>query len=563
MQELKDLFIFLDTKQLGNMYFGSPKETPMKATLQLRNDSQKEIGEIVVSIDLFDVKNKSIVFSQKYNFTGLLSKETAYCEVDFSEIKIYGVFEATVRAANGENEAVYKTKIARVVEAEKQDDFLAINTHIAAHAGEIMDKGVELVKKAGCGWILDDLQWWQCETEKGNFHIPETYRIFAEKCKEAGLRVRYNMDDRGIQNIYDDADTWHSITDEQLKHFTEYCAKVAREFKGLGYAYEICSEWDHQCKARKCESTHTPEAYAKIIKASSRAIKAEDPDATILSVGNARCNVKWVRRALEAGAGDAIDALAIHPYHYYLFPVSPAYTCTQSWMNTLDQFNAYEELSQEYCGGIPIWNTESGWSSCEENVDGCTEIQQAAYTLQLYLLSKCAKLVNKMTIYKLSDGGYNTKDYEQMLGIVGCSNKDGENGVDHLVKPAYCVMPVAANLLSDIEFEKQVCIHDNLVIYQYRNSNGKYVTAFFTLEDLCGEVSINSSEFTEKDIAYDMFSNKIKPKQDGDKVNFFACDYPIMLFTDKPIENFEFGNLQNVKEIPENITDLFAFIQFY
>lgn len=85
---------------------------------------------------------------------------------------------------------------------------------------------------------------------------------------------------------------------------------------------------------------------------------------------------------------------------------------------TFDQFEAYEELSNEYCGGMPIWNTESGWSSCCDNVDGCTEIQYAAYTLQLYLLSKCAKLVEKMNIYKLSDGGHNTKDYEQMLGIV-------------------------------------------------------------------------------------------------------------------------------------------------
>jgi len=560
MQELKDLFIFLNTKQLGNMYFGSPKETPMKATLQVRNDCGENIEELKISIEAFDIKNRAKVFFEEYTIALLSSKEISYYEVDFSKIKIYGVFEVTVKAVNSEKEAVYKTKIARVVEAEKQDDFLAINTHIAAHAGEIMDKGVELVKKAGCGWILDDLQWWQCETEKGNFHIPETYRIFAEKCKEAGLRVRYNMDDRGIQNIYDDADTWHSITDEQLKHFTEYCAKVAREFKGLGYAYEICSEWDHQCKARKCESTHTPEAYAKIIKASSRAIKAEDPDATILSVGNARCNVKWVRRALEAGAGDAIDALAIHPYHYYLFPVSPAYTCTQSWMNTLDQFKAYEELSREYCGGIPIWNTESGWSSCEENVDGCTEIQQAAYTLQLYLLSKCAKLVNKMTIYKLSDGGHNTKDYEQMLGIVGVATPQFEGDVDHLVKPAYCVMPVAANLLSDIEFEKQVCIHDNLVIYQYRNSKGKYLTAFFTLEELCGDVSVSCSEFTENDVAYDMFSNKIKPKLQDGKMVFFASDYPVMLFTDKPIVDISFGNLQNVKDIPENITDLFAII---
>ena len=62
MQDSKDLFIFLDTKMLGNMYFGVPKATPMKAELQVRNDSSEIIKELRLSVKAIDMKSKSDIF---------------------------------------------------------------------------------------------------------------------------------------------------------------------------------------------------------------------------------------------------------------------------------------------------------------------------------------------------------------------------------------------------------------------------------------------------------------------------------------------------------------------
>jgi len=558
MLSLDKLFVFLDTEQLGNMYFGNPKITPMKATLKVRNDSEAIFDELRISINVADFRSNIELFFEEYILTNIDAGEMSCCEVDFSEINIYGTFDVKITIKGETASAVSHTKIARVPVAERQIDYLAINTHIAAHAGEGQDIGIDLVKKAGCGWIMEDMLWCQCEHEKGVFNIPEDHKIFAEKCKEAGLKIRFNMDARGPQAFY--AEGSHPVKDVQIEQFARYCTEVAKQFKGYNCAYEICSEWDHQCKAQKSETENSPEAYSKLLQASYKAIKAVEPEAMVMHAGSCRCNSKWMKRMLEAGGAGYTDALVIHPYPYHLFQISPAYTCTQTWMSILDMFNEYERLSNKYCGGIPVWNTESGWSTCTEFVNGCTEILQAAYTLQLYLVSKCNKLMDKMNLYMLSDGGKDLANYEHMLGLVGVGRKDREDDVPYLVKPAYCTLPVMANLLWDIEFVKSFEINDYLSIYQYRNSNGKYVTAFFTMEGIFCELSVDIDVFTNKDSAYDMYSNKMKPVVKEDRVVFPASDYPIMLFTDKPVEDFGIGNMQNMKDIPENITDLFAII---
>ena len=560
MDNLNDLFVFLDTNQLGNMYFGKPKQTPMRAVLKIRNDDSAMLSKLLIYVDVTDIKSKGKLFGKEYMLTGVAPKEQYCIDVDFSDINIYGTFDVTIKI-NGETaEAVSHTKIARVPIAERQLDFLAINTHIAAHAGEGQDIGIDLVKKAGCGWIMEDMLWCQCEHEKGVFNIPEDQKIFAKKCDEAGLKIRFNMDARGPQAFY--AEGSHPVKDVQIEQFARYCTEVAKEFKGRGCAYEICSEWDHQCKAQKSETENSPEAYARLLQASYKAIKAVDPDAMVLHAGTCRCNVKWMKRMLEAGGAGYTDALAIHPYPYHLFQISPAYTCTQTWMSILDMYNEYERLSNKYCGGIPVWNTESGWSTCTEFVNGCTEILQAAYTLQMYIVSKVNKLVEKLNFYVLTDCGKDLAEYEHMIGLLGTPGKREEDEVPYLIKPAYNVLPVMANLLWDIEFVKSFDLNDYLTIYQFRNSEGKYVTTFFTMEGVVGELTVNTSEFTEKDKAFDMYSNEFKPVIKDSKASFIASDYPIMLFTDTPVEDISIGNMKNMKDIPENITDLFAIIQF-
>lgn len=548
MQESNNLFIFLDTQQLGNMYFGKIAETPMNAVLKFRNDSENTIDKLNVSINVTDIKSKAKLFSQEFVIEGLVPKQDSCCAVDFSNIKLYGTFDVVISAEWAENKATYQTKMARVPVAERQIDFLGINTHVSMRSEDLQKIDADLLKKAGCGWIMDDLTWVMCEREKGKFEIPETHRKFAEICKEAGLRIRFLLDARGPQEFYGTGS--HPIQDEQIKHFARYCAAVAREFKGYGCAYEVCSEWDHQTKQRKNMHINTPQAYTKLLKASYEAIKAEDPDAIVMHAATGRLDAKFILGIAEAGGAGYTDALVTHPYPYHLFPVSPAYVCTQTWMNLLDQFKVYEVFSEKFFGGVPIWNTESGWSTCINHVNGCTEILQAAYYLQFYLLSKCSKLMDKITFYMLEDINRNWSDYESMLGLLGTIREGEENDVTYLIKPAYGVLPVMANLLWDIEFERQIVLDDCLTVYQYRNSEGKCVTAFFTMEEVCGDILIGNNEFTDNDNAYDMFSNKVTAKisQDG-RAQFFASDYPIILITDKTVENISFENIQNIRDM--------------
>ena len=137
MQELNNLFIFLDTQQLGNMYFGNPSEIPMNAVLKLRNDSEEIINELNISIEVIDIKSKAKLFFEEFALTDLVSRHDSCCAVDFSKIQIYGTFDVVIKAKSEAKEAVYQTKMARVPIAERQIDFLGVNTHVSMRTEDL------------------------------------------------------------------------------------------------------------------------------------------------------------------------------------------------------------------------------------------------------------------------------------------------------------------------------------------------------------------------------------------------------------------------------------------
>ncbi len=98
-----------------------------------------------------------------------------------------------------------------------------------------------------------------------------------------------------------------------------------------------------------------PSAYARLLTATARGIKAADPGAEVISAGvaNSRLGVpfdEFVRGMYEAGAGRAIDGFALHPYARDATGVLNAVRHTRALL---------DELGED----APIRVTELGWAS--------------------------------------------------------------------------------------------------------------------------------------------------------------------------------------------------------
>ena len=98
-----------------------------------------------------------------------------------------------------------------------------------------------------------------------------------------------------------------------------------------------------------------PPAYARLLAAAGRALKAVDPHAEVVSAGLAESRLgmpfePFVRELYEAGAADSFDTFALHPYAADTDAAVRAVERTRELLDELDD-------------AAPIWVTELGWAS--------------------------------------------------------------------------------------------------------------------------------------------------------------------------------------------------------
>jgi VCBS repeat-containing protein len=106
--------------------------------------------------------------------------------------------------------------------------------------------------------------------------------------------------------------------------YAEFTGMVATRYAGKVSAYEVWNEPNYYVF---WQPTPDAAAYTEILKAAYAAIKAADPNATVVAGGIAATPdsgtqmvsaVRFVTEMYEAGAAGYFDALSFHPYHYYV-----------------------------------------------------------------------------------------------------------------------------------------------------------------------------------------------------------------------------------------------------
>jgi hypothetical protein len=99
----------------------------------------------------------------------------------------------------------------------------------------------------------------------------------------------------------------------------------------------------------------SPKAYARLLAATGRAIRAVDPRATIVSAGLPQTRIgipfaKFAEGLYRAGAKGSFDVLAIHPY-------------ARDAAGVLAAVEQARALMDRHGDHSPIWVTEVGWAS--------------------------------------------------------------------------------------------------------------------------------------------------------------------------------------------------------
>jgi hypothetical protein len=151
---------------------------------------------------------------------------------------------------------------------------------------------------------------------------------------------------------------------------------------------EVWSLWNEPNHQPYSMPKPDPIKYAAMVKSAYAAIKAADPDATVLTGGTAPApdaadgteykQTTWLQLLYDNGAGGSFDGVAMHPYAY------PYYVLTDKEWNAYRQAEFIHNIMAAHGDGAKkVWGTEMGAPTGTEAKD-LTEAGQAQQVRDYY-----------------------------------------------------------------------------------------------------------------------------------------------------------------------------------
>jgi hypothetical protein len=319
--------------------------------------------------------------------------------------------------------------------------------------GKTADNDVRLVRDMGFGWIKQKFNWFDIELAPGEYDWQRADWIVT-MVEKYGLKLLIRLD--GIPpwaklKLGDAPEA--EYTPVNVAEFADYCGAVATRYRGRIAAYEV---WNEPNLAREwAGQPPNPPGYVALLKACYLALKAADPQASLISAGMAPTGTddpavampddKFLRLMYEAGAAPYFDLLGVHAPGYMNPPErSPAETeadpeLQARWI-TFRRTEDLRALMVEYGDGAKqVAITEMGWTTDSVNPGyswyAVTQEQQADYLVRAYQFAKenWSPWIGLMSMIYITDPFW-TEDDEQYWWAITRPVPPGDPPV---VLPAY------------------------------------------------------------------------------------------------------------------------------
>ncbi|MHB1133599.1 MAG: glycoside hydrolase 5 family protein [Chloroflexota bacterium] len=267
--------------------------------------------------------------------------------------------------------------------------------HLEAENWKI-DKTLEMAAAAGLGWAKQQFPWESLEKSEGrywddryNVSTWEKYDYIVDTAAGHGLQVIARLD--RPPEWARAPGTSPNSPPRDYAAYGRFVGEVAKHFKGRVRYYQLWNEpnlteeWGGQ--------PVDPKAYVELLKVASAAIKANDPDAFVLSAPLAQTlernerhlsDVVFLEEMYRAGAKDHFDILFANAYGFSLPPEDPPREDVLNFSRVLLQRQVMERHGD---GAKAVWFNEFGWNASPVDLPPerllwgrVSEQEQAEYT---------------------------------------------------------------------------------------------------------------------------------------------------------------------------------------
>jgi hypothetical protein len=248
------------------------------------------------------------------------------------------------------------------------------------------------VQALGTHWVRLFATWPDLEPERGVF-APNWLASYEQTFRSlpAGTKVLLDVVD---SPQWETGSSNEHMPPANPQDYAAFIGALAQRFGSRVSAYEI---WNEEDAPAWWTGAPNPVAYTQLLKAAYPAIKAAEPNATVVLGGLTGNDYQFLEGVYAAGGKGSFDAVGVHtdtacdvlsPYDFLRGPENRMVD---------DSFLAYREVHAVMLANgddKPIWMTELSWRTtsavCSEGAwagqkpEGVSEEQQATYLRQAY-----------------------------------------------------------------------------------------------------------------------------------------------------------------------------------
>lgn len=272
------------------------------------------------------------------------------------------------------------------------------------------------VKEAGFTSFREDYPWHLVETKKSVYAnsqiLNKVDTAFAMGSDKYGLSSVLILD--YSNELYDPSG--YPSTDAAIAAFANYSYWTAKRFKGKVKYFEIWNEWLYKTGVHvRSAVPPSPEVYAKLVAAVSKAVKRADPDAIVITGSFSpfsQRDVAWFDRLIDLGILNYIDGISLHTY-----TPSGSSGDIRTAEGNLQLIDAYQKHVTEKSGKqMPIYITEVGFPTYSGK-DGLSSDKVAQYVMKYTLLASAKGYIKGVWWYDFMDDGNADNKKEHNFGF--------------------------------------------------------------------------------------------------------------------------------------------------
>ncbi len=317
-------------------------------------------------------------------------------------------------------------------------------------------RDLNLVREMGFTWVKQMLEWRYIEPHiKGKYEWNEPDRIM-NAVADANLKMIARIDNQP-KWARSDA-TWPTPgPPDKLSDFGDFINDLSKRYKGRIHAYQI---WNEPNLAREWgEQPPNPVQYAEMLKIAYQAIKANDPDAYVITGGlsptttagkQAMPHIEFAKGLYAAGARPYFDMLGVHAAGFKAPPETgpdeiaknPAFNNGEGAAGRIYGFRSAEDMRAVMVANgdesKKVAILEFGWTSDPRpsspyNWHSVSEEEKATYIVGAfeYARKNWAPWVGPMNVIYIADPNW-TKENEQYYWSI--TDPDGKP------RPAYLAL---------------------------------------------------------------------------------------------------------------------------